>query len=326
MESSEIKHLTLWAESPEEARAFMKYAVSNPKFPIIEKIYVAKRSPNFRTNSYVGGHYYETTNDAAVDVINSVITAPHAIVDLVQWCTCDVMLSVGELPCVVLEDTTHIVRMNLYQRIPRLARAALLGVPSLILQGTRGLDFSLRGDRWALYRYLQAFNGIAICYPNTPTLPFWYEPDPTLENEAHVFVIEHIIALLTKNNEKVMSDRHRILSIIETTLRNGFRGDIARDIPSIEHDGDEVVVKVGVKPDKKSWVEKGSGQMDPYVGMILAAKYIYCFDEFGRKVKPLVVEFTYLKSDFWWFSDLATTTSLYKRLPIEFADKVRWCG
>lgn len=318
--------LILWAESPEEARTFLKRAYINRKFPSIDKIYVAKRSPNYRSNDYVGGHYYETTDDKAVDVIDSVITAPQAITNLVQWCTRDVMLSQGDTPRVVLEDTTHIVRMNLYQRIPRLARAATLGVPSLVLQGTRGLDFTKRGDRWAMYRYLQAFDGIAKRHPKVPSLPVWYRPNAKSEREAQEIVTEHIVALLTGDLEKVSADRKRIVSTIRATLQKGFEGDIARDIPSIDHVGNEVIVKVGVNPDKKSWAEKGSGQMDPYVGLILAAKYIYCFDETGQKIKPLVVEFTNLRSDFWWFADLSTTTSLYKRLPIEFADEVRWRG
>jgi hypothetical protein len=65
--------------------------------------------------------------------------------------------------------------------------------------------------------------------------------------------------------------------------------------------------------------------MDPYVGLIAAAKYIYCYNEKGQQVKDLVVEFTYLPKDFWFFRD-RKTTALYKRLPFEFADQVRFLG
>ena len=98
------------------------------------------------------------------------------------------------------------------------------------------------------------------------------------------------------------------------------------DLPSISYSGPEVIVKIGAKPEKKSWREKGSGQMDPYVGMIIAAKYIYCFDEQGKQTKPLVVELTYLPKDFFFFQNLDKTTSLYKKLPFEFADEVRFLG
>ncbi len=66
--------------------------------------------------------------------------------------------------------------------------------------------------------------------------------------------------------------------------------------------------------------------MDPYVGMILAAKMIYCYDNDGIQTRPLVVEFTYLPPNFWFFKDAANATALYKRLPYEFADEVRFLG
>ncbi len=171
--------LVLWAESPAEARNFLSRAAASGISLPIDKIFVAKRSPETRTNTYIGGSYHPATNDEAVNVYEQVVSAPSAITDLVQWCTCDIMLSYGSTPSVVLEDTTHIVRMNLYQRIPRLARAANLGVPSLVLQGTRGLNLQLRGDRWALYRYLQAFEAMARIYPqHSPHQPLFYSRGP----------------------------------------------------------------------------------------------------------------------------------------------------
>src|SRR6266566_3471670 len=115
--------LTLWAESPDEARGFLARAARvGLSFPI-EHILVAKRSPTVRHNRYIRGEYYPATVDDAVDVFNEVVIAPQSIIDLVDWCTCDIMFTYGANPIVVFEDTTHIVRMNLYQRIPRLARA-----------------------------------------------------------------------------------------------------------------------------------------------------------------------------------------------------------
>ena len=164
----ESQALLLWAESPEEARNFLKRMQSAGNQLKIERIFVAKRNPKSRSNTYVGGHYHPTSDDKSVDVFDSVVASPPKITDLVQWCTCDIMLSRGWEPLVVMEDTTHIVRMDLYQRMPRLARAAIRGVPSLVLQGTRGLDFRLRGDRWALHRYLSTFEAIARLHPSAP--------------------------------------------------------------------------------------------------------------------------------------------------------------
>lgn len=323
--SSDDQSLILWAESPDEARNFLERTGRSKDFLGFDKIFVAKRTGKTRTNRYIGGDYYPTTNDETVDVYNEVVTAPPRIIDLVQWCTCDVMISRGQEPLLVLEDTTHIVRMNLYQRFPRLARAASLGVPSLILQGTRGLEFRLRGDRWALYRYLQAMEAIARVHPESPTLAFWYGPADEAEFDAERAAFQYVNSVINGSADDADLITRKMTAEVRSVLASGVEGDIARDLPCIDYTGEEVIVRVGARPDRKSWKEKGSGQMDPYVGLILAAKYIHCYDSSGKKIKDLVLEFTYLPPDFWFFAD-ADTTALYKRLPIEFADQVRFLG
>lgn len=326
--------LVLWAESPEEARNFIRRAQRQFKSFSVDRIFVAKRSPRVRGNHYTAGRYlrtqtaqyFLTTDDGHVDVYDEAVKAPDAIRDLVQWCTCDVMLSRGPNPIVAVEDTTHIVRMNLYQRVPRMARAAMLGVPGCVLQGTRGLNLELRGDRWALYRYLQAFEAIARLHPKSPTLPIWYLPSPEDEMRAESELIEYIQALISGKSAGVQGITRVVIQRLNEILKDGVDGEIPPDLPSINFRGlDEVVVKIGAKPDKKSWRDKGSGQMDPYVGLIAAAKYMYCYDIDGRKTKDLVVEFTYLPEGFWFFKD-PETTALYRRLPIQLADRVRFLG
>ncbi len=317
--------LILWAESPEEARIFLRRARECGVPWTFDRIFVAKRSPKARTNKYIGGDYYRTTDDDEVGAYDEVVVAPSRIIELVQWCTCDVMISRGEEPLIAVEDTTHIVRMNLYQRFPRLARAARLGVPSVILQGTRGLDLRLRGDRWGLYRYLQAFEAVARVHPERPSLTVWYEPNAASERDAQDEVMEYVSAVIAGNSPRAEAIVRERVAAVRDVMRHGVGGDVARDIQSISHRGDEVIVRVGARPDKKSWREKGSGQMDPYLGMILAAKYIYCYDAKGKKTKDLVLEFTYLPEGFWFFAN-PDTTALYKRLPLEFADEVRFLG
>lgn len=287
--------------------------------------FVAKRSGKVRHNRYVGGEFYRTTNDKAVDVYDEVVLAPEGIIDLVQWCTCDIMLSRGNRPVAVVEDTTHIVRMNLYQRIPRIARAAMLGIPSVVLQGTRGLDFRLRGDRWGLQRYLRAYEGMARLYKEFAPLPLYYPPDGAAELAAETDMIRYIDAVLAGNTDSARRMRERTLKSLAETL--AVTGDeVPPQINSISVRKAEVAVRIGARPDVKSWREKGSGQMDPYVGMILAAKLIYCYNEEGIQTKPLIVEFAYLPPGFWFFKDAEKATALYKRLPYEFAHEVRFLG
>lgn len=318
--------LVLWAESPAEAEHFVKRFDERGYHLPLQYTFVAKRSPTYRHNSYINGVYYRTSGFPNFDVYNDVVLAPKQIIDLVNWCTCDIMLSYGSRPLVVVEDTTHIVRMNLYQRIPRLARAAMLGSPSLMLQGTRGLNFRLRGDRWALHRYLQAFDAIARVYPEAPCLPLTYSPDSADEVEnAEKFIIEHVEAALHDNSAKIAADRDLILSDVRRILTEGVNGQNPPDINSIDYRGREVIVRIGAKPDRPSWETKGSGQMDPYIGLIAAAKYIYCYNREGIKTKDLVVEFTYLPPNFKFFNN-PQPTALYKRLPFEIADRVVFLG
>jgi hypothetical protein len=317
--------LVLWAESPEEARNFLARADRAGAKWVPDQIFVAKRSGKVRHNRYVGGEFYRTTNDAAVDVYDEVVLAPEGIIDLVQWCTCDIMLSRGDRPMVVVEDTTHIVRMNLYQRIPRIARAAMLGVPSVVLQGTRGLNFQLRGDRWGLHRYLRAYEGMARLYKGCAPVPLYYLDEEAAERKAESEMIRYVDAVLARDGDAVRAVREQALTSLMDTL--AVEGDeLPPQINSIAVRDAEVVVRIGAKPDVKSWHQKGSGQMDPYVGMILAAKLIYCYNDQGTQTKPLVVEFTYLPAGFWFFKDAEQATALYKRLPYEFADEVRFLG
>lgn len=316
--------LTLWAESPEEARLFLGRA-RRQDLPGFDRIMVAKRSAKNRSNDYVDGEYFQTSNDAHVTVYDDIEIAPPAIVDLVQWCTCDVMLSQGDAPVCVLEDTTHIVRMNVYQRFPRLVRAAMLGVPAIALQGTRGLDFRLRGDCWGMHRYMRAYAAASRKYPDAGVLPYTYLPGAD-EARAERDAFSYMKALITGDVARSEALRKRKVAEIEDIAEHGFQGHVARDIQSIHVGPTEVTVNIGAQPDKKSWHEKGSGQMDPYIGMIAAAKFIYCFDGAGKQVKDLVVAFKHLPEDFFWFRNWRTSRSLYKTLAFEIGDRVEFRG
>lgn len=318
------RKLTLWAESPDEARVFMrrvKRAGVNVK---VEQIFVAKRSGKARGNAYLRGEYYPATCDEHVDVFDEVVLAPREICELVEWCTCDIMLSWGASPILVFEDTTHLVRMNLYQRFPRLARGSLAGVPAVMLQGTRGIDLALKGDRWALFRYLQAYEAVARVHPASPAFPFWYIPSD--ESRVELEALSFVEACVLGDRLKIEADKIKVVAALKNAMRNGVDGAVAPPLPSIEFSSTtEVIVNVGAQPQRPSWRTKGSGQMDAYLGMILAAKYIYCFDAAGQKTKDLVLRFRYLPPDFWFFAN-PDSTALYKRLPIEFADRVEFLG
>lgn len=323
------KPLTIWAESPEEARNFLARADNTATKLNIERIFVAKRSPRERHNKYTGGEYYTTSNDRAVDTFDEIILAPNSVTGLVQYCTCDIMASFGNEPAFVLEDTTHIVRMNVFQRMPRLIKAANLGVPSIALQGTVGLDLTKRGDRWGLYRYLAVFAALYRRYPDHSPLPLFYSSDGSKidsEDHAEKIAFGYIDAIISNNKENFSKIRRSVMSNVGTQLRYALEHEPAPELPCIENGSREVTVHIGAKPDRISWIKKGSGQMDPYIGMIAAAKYLYCFDDQGKQIKSLTVSFTYLPNGFPFFKDGKDATALYKRLPFEIADKVVFLG
>ncbi|MNG68862.1 hypothetical protein D3C73_248390 [compost metagenome] len=316
--------LTIWAESPEEARNFIRNIYSKVNLPPISGIRVAKRNPSSRGNNYTVGGYYIATNDEHIDVTNEIILAPPSIVELVQWCTCDIMISVGDNPVCVIEDTTHIVRMNVFQRVPRIIKAAHLGVHAIILQGTQGLDLKKRGDNWAIYRYMLPYQKANKIYP-TLIAPILYLPNDNDQYKAEMEVAD-LLATIFYSPELISNKKSIIGSNLDSIVQSGFNGNIAPPINSIRVLENKVIIKIGAKPERASWRTKGSGQMDPYIGMIAAAKYAYCFDHSGQKIRELVVEFTYLPADFFYFTDWESSTSLYKRLAFEIADKVVFCG
>jgi hypothetical protein len=249
--------LTLWAESPEEARLFVERAKRQAMQPV-DKIYVAKRSSKARANKYTEGEYFATSDDDSVTVYDEVIIAPQNIIDLVQWCTCDAMLSWDEEPICVIEDTTHIVRMNVYQRFPRMIRAAICGVPAVAIQGTRGLNFRLRGDCWGMHRYMRAYAAASRTYSSVGVLPFTYLAGAD-EARAETDAFEYIKALISSDTKTANRLRNAKILEIEDISLNGYHGHIAPDIQSIAVEAKTVTVKIGAKPEKKSWREKGSG-------------------------------------------------------------------
>ncbi|MFH5047040.1 hypothetical protein V8954_07990 [Klebsiella michiganensis] len=203
-------------------------------------------------------------------------------------------------------------------------RRSYLGVHAIILQGTQGLDLNKRGDNWAIYRYMLPYQKANKIYP-TLIAPVLYLPNDEDQCRAEMEVANLLATIFYAPN--LISDKK--LSIgknLDDIVLHGFNGNIAPPINSIRVSDKEVVVKIGARPERASWRSKGSGQMDPYIGMIAAAKYAYCFDHAGNKTRDLVVEFTFLPDGFFYFTDWESSTSLYKRLAFEIADKVVFCG
>ncbi len=314
------KKITVWAESSGEAEQFLKRIARSGLTFRIDEIYVAKTSGKSRANTYRGGQYhkYDIAQQACLD---DMVKAPQSVIDAVQWCSCDLMIAVDDVVRLCIEDTTHLQGNNLFQRIPRLAKASMLGIPSIIFQGTRNLNLSQRGMRWAMKRYLNALLVINDIYKTWCIALLYHNDQEELSKEKRLIGI---------CNEVVMGSGALIPQEIQQviqTMRNFAHAELGSATPPItciQVGSNEVRVMIGVRPDRPSWTTKGSGQMDTYLGLICAAKLLYCYDANGKQVKELNVVFKYLPNGFWWFRD--KNKSLYNTVPKEIADNLIFNG
>ncbi len=308
--------VVLWAETAAEADLFLQRMERNGAAFEIDRAFVGKRSVKDRGNRYIGGTFYEYDAESG-GAVESGIIAPKAIVDLVQWCASDVMLSRGAEPLISIEDTTHIAGNNLFQRLPRVARSSFLGVPSVIFQGI-GPKLTGKSRTWALHRFLSAYLKVNLV-GSAPCLTVFYEG----EKEAAAREDELIRLAgfaVSGDGQKFGRLSDRFLAKMKT-IHSEIQGPVP-PIRCIDVTDDEVRVLIGVRPERKSWAQKGSGQMDTYVGLIFAARLLFALQDNGEKTKEVVAFFKNLPPDFWWFAD--SNHSLYNTLPKEFADRYEY--
>ncbi len=167
---------------------------------------------------------------------------------------------------------------------------------------------------------------VGVC-PTSAALPFCYFPSqPGDEAAKERLAFDYLDSLIVGDAAKAQYIRLRAIAELDRVTEEGYLGWIAPHINSIEVANNHVTVHIGANPEVKSWREKGSGQMDPYIGLIAAAKYIYCFDAAGAQIKSMKVRFSNLPPDFWWFENYQTSRSLYKTLAFEIADEVEFAG
>lgn len=65
------------------------------------------------------------------------------------------------------------------------------------------------------------------------------------------------------------------------------------------------------------WKTKGTGGLDPYPGLVLLADLLLCRSgpKKSDRNRRLVVEFRYIREDFWWFQKFPQ--ELYLQLLID---------
>lgn len=344
------KEIVIWAESEAEAQEFLLFVGTNAEFSIT-KIYVAKKSGGKRDvgHLYLKGIYFPYDIEKKA-VINSPIKAPVFIVDLVQWCSPDIIISTKKHALICLELTFHILTFNnIAQRIPRMVRGSSLGIPSVIFQK---VDYRMETiNSW----FVKTFAKATKIY-KTPCLALLFSDDEY--GDARKMLVRSVNKIVNNPSdkdafeaiEKKMAPLEGLFD--ENTILVGKNGNNRK---WIEVDSKNVIVSIGVRDNcalkgiegfgcqgddaskiafRKQlknrplgtkgcvWLSKGTGGMDPYPGLVKMSEILFCFDNSGNRTKKLICKFSNLPKNFWWFKK--NTEEIYFKLVNSFSDEVRY--
>lgn len=319
---------TLWAESVDEADELLDL-IENSQYSIeFEEIFVAKRHGRHRTNDYLAGRYYRYHPDMGLregDVSENV--APAEVIQAVQWTSMDIYITVEDQLVFSAENTTQLEGNNLFQRLPRAARACATGSVVVTLQGSGSNPTEMM-----LQRLFTAHDRIhSSCHAvgegaerYRPSVVLYYSDEESQIEATDLYV--SLIASCINRQEGAITTiieacRGRMQPYILSDPFPLFDDDSESNagIKCFDVSDDAVTIQIKANPDKKSWRDKGTGQMDPYVGLIYAAALLHGYDANGRKVRDIVTNFQNLPPGFWWLQD--TNGSLYRVLPQLFSDE-----
>jgi hypothetical protein len=307
----------LWAETEAEANDFIDNLSADSLAFSLEGIFVGKRGKLRPVgDSYLQGIFYEYDLQRR-GLTHRRVTASRKLIDIVQWCCPDLIFTRGSKPLLAIETTYHTLTFNnLAQRIPRVVKAAMHGVPGILFQKYDPHTTLYVG--WFAKAFLRATRIFG-----TPALALLFTDD-TFEAKRHQLI--DIINQAVMDPQEFRKGVERILREMksfpynESRLINGARGT-GRGWLRIERDA--VTVLIGAKPGTRSWRTKGTGSMDPYPGLVKMAELLFCYDDRGERIrKHINVHFRFIPRNFWWFQQ--NPNELYYRLLKEIADQVTY--
>jgi hypothetical protein len=346
--STEKNKITIWAESEAEAQEFLSVFGADLDF-IIEKIFIAKKSSGKRDVGfkYFQGSYYPYDFEKKA-TIDTPITAPLFITDLVQWCSPDIIIATDKAAILTLELTFHILTFNnVAQRIPRMIRSAACKVPSIIFQKVN-YDH-LQEVTW----FTKTFAKATIIY-ETPCLSLLFDDSEYDEARAILvgalnsfvceidkketisYILNRMMPYVLEYSEKSVLfrkngvDRKWItITESEVIVSIGVRDNCAltgiKDYGCQGDDQDKILFRKNLSSRPKGekgcvWLSKGTGGMDPYPGLVKMCEILFCYNDFGKKTKKLTSSFSNLPISFWWFAK--NPNEIYYKLIHSFSDKV----
>lgn len=318
---------TLWAESVDEADEMLEI-IENSQYTIeFEEIYVAKRHGRHRTNDYLAGRYYRYHPGIGLresDVSENV--APAEVIQAVQWTSMDIYITVEEQLVFSAEVTTQLEGNNLFQRLPRAAMACSTGSVVVTLQGSGSTPNEMMLQR--LFTAHDRLHSSCHAIPEgvdeyRPSVVLFYT-DEESRVEATDLYVSLIAACVNRQEGAISSILEQCISrmapyIISHPFPTYNDADSKAGIRCFDVNEENVTINIKANPNVKSWRDKGTGNMDPYPGLIYAAALLHAYDGDGNKIRNVIANFERLPRGFWWLQE--TNGSLYRILPSLFCDE-----
>ena len=134
-----MKNIIIWAESSAEIEDFIKLTEGEARFNI-KKVFIAKRGVG---NNYLTGVYFPYDLKLKACLVDE-LKAPKFIIDLVQWCSPDIIIANERKALLSIETTYHTLTYNnIAQRIPRQTCSSVKsGIARVIEEGFSLLNFA----------------------------------------------------------------------------------------------------------------------------------------------------------------------------------------
>jgi hypothetical protein len=300
--------LTLWFDSAKEGKDFASLLEINRKHfdsRGVDLGAILRSSAKYvkHKSDYRKGIYWPLVDIQRMITTEDKVKAPNSITKLSQWQHHDFIIAKEYDPLLAVEVTEHILTWNnVAQRLPRLSLSASYNVPTIILQkiGAASKDKYKGWFLQSLCRCTEIFK--------CPCLALLFDDESREQSERLLSDIScKIVDYVCFKDEKSFDEfRDLILKIGE---ENAHMAKSLYDVHPLTScrwlslNSKEVRVKIGVRPEDSMWKTKGTGGLDPYPGLVLMADLLLCRTgpKKSNRSRRLIVEFRYIKEDFWWF-------------------------
>jgi hypothetical protein len=272
---------------------------------------------------YRQGLYWPLTDIDSMRTLDKEIQSSKSIVHTTEWQHQDYIIANSGEPSLAVELTEHAFRYNnVAQRLPRLVRPLSYGVSTAILQKVdeRSQD---KYKGW----FLKALVNASRIF-KTPAVSYLYDDSQRGQSENALSRLTcQLVDSISFGDAGSLKDFRKTLG--EKLRENEKMADDLYDESELldsskwlSVSSNRVEVIIGARPDRKGWKTKGTGNLDPYPGLVLLADLLLCRTgpRKSDRSRKLVVVFKHLPKNFWWFKKFPT--ELYLELLIDPAKRI----